>query len=93
MSTFPAEMVRLGSIFRKRQLNLDDGRKTYHDSDKRILIGLVINLCIDIDTRKPATITGMGVIPANGMFQSSCLFLFVSQYPDFEGSKAHTFSL
>ena len=93
MSTFPAEIVRLGSIFRKSQLSLEGGRRTYHDSDKRILIGLVIDLCIDIDTRKPATITGMGVIPANSMLQSSCLFPFVSQYPYFEGSKEHTFSL
>lgn len=44
--------------------------QTYDDSYERILELLVIHLCIDIYTRQPATITGMGMIPSNRVLQS-----------------------
>ena len=50
------------------------GQKTYHNSKERILKHLIGHLRHDVDTREPATITRMRVIPANDVLVSPDLF-------------------
>lgn len=73
MSTLPAEIVRLGSIYEVVAFSdrlIEDTRDVaYHNCNKRVLELLIGHLGVDIDTRKPATISWMRVIPSDGVLQ------------------------
>lgn len=74
MSTLPAEMVRLGSTCTR-----SDGKRetqhqtTYHDSNERVLELLISHLSVDIDTRQPAAVSRVGVVPPNRVLDSADL--------------------
>lgn len=81
MSTRPAEMVRLGSIFIAHSgLTVSDfepsclsralSMATHHNSNERVEVLLVGHLGADVDTAQPAAIPWVRVIPANGILQS-----------------------
>lgn len=48
-------------------------KQSYHNGYKRLLKLLVEHLSADINTRQPATITGVTVIPADGVLQPANL--------------------
>lgn len=51
----------------------NDLKQSYHNGYKRLLKLLVEHLSADIDTRQPASITGVTVIPADGVLQPANL--------------------
>lgn len=48
-------------------------KQSHHNGYKRLLKLLVEHLSADIDTRQPASVTGVTVIPADGVFQPANL--------------------
>lgn len=48
--------------------------ETHDDSNERVLELLVIHLSVHVDTRQPAPVSWMRVVPSNSALESSCLF-------------------
>ena len=46
---------------------------THDDGDEGILELLVVHLGVDVDTRQPASVARMGVVPTDGILQPSSL--------------------
>lgn len=70
--TIGVNLRRKGSG-RGRMERWDRAFITHDDGDEGILELLVVHLGVDVDTRKPASVAGMGVVPADGIFQPPCL--------------------
>lgn len=77
MSTLPAEMVRLGSIWRGRivETSLVEGEKigTYDDRYEWVLILLIRDLRIYVDAGQPTCISRMRMVPSDSVLQASDL--------------------
>ena len=60
MSTLPAEMVRFGSICGMSEQKCGGGcRKTYDDGDEGVLVLLVRQLGVYVDTGQPTSVARM----------------------------------
>jgi hypothetical protein len=63
MSTFPAEMVRLGSIWMLKvvaaMVVLSNKSRTYDNCNEWVLELLVRKLCVHVDAGQPTSIAGM----------------------------------
>ena len=73
MSTFPAEIVRLGSIYIFVGLQRAHERlagTTNHDGNEGVLVLLVRHLGRHVDAREPAPIPRMRVVPADRVLKT-----------------------
>lgn len=92
ISTLPAEIVRLGSIYTESGNGWGTKLATaHHDSNEWVLELLVRHLSIDVDAGQPTAISGMRVIPPDRMLDSADLV--VDQKPQQPPNSGETYPL
>jgi hypothetical protein len=52
---------------------LTQTKGAYNDSHEGILELLVLHLGVDVNSRQPASVAGMGMVPSNGILQATDL--------------------